>query len=153
MEPWIIITSISLAFSIPVLLSSYYTVILFVSSLRYPRILSNVDPPRENLPLFSIRSQNSVRVVPGRPLQPRTKPDHKVVCTISGPGRYDNEDGIVYFGCSLLLSRRLYTDVVSYSQRGRVLDKRLNSGRCGPLMQDILSRMARRLSKRCEGLW
>src|SRR2546428_203307 len=54
MEPWIIITSISLAFSIPVLLSSYYTVILFVSSLRYPRILSNVDPPRENLPLVSI---------------------------------------------------------------------------------------------------
>jgi cellulose synthase/poly-beta-1,6-N-acetylglucosamine synthase-like glycosyltransferase len=53
-EPWIIITSISLAFSIPVLLSSYYTVILFVSSLRYPRILGNIDPPRENLPLVSV---------------------------------------------------------------------------------------------------
>jgi len=53
-EPWIIITSISLAFSVPVLLSSYYTVILFVSSLRYPRILSTVDPPGENLSLVSI---------------------------------------------------------------------------------------------------
>src|SRR5207245_115111 len=53
-EPWIIITSISLAFSIPVLFSSYYTVILFVSSLRYPRILGNIDPPRENLPLVSV---------------------------------------------------------------------------------------------------
>jgi cellulose synthase/poly-beta-1,6-N-acetylglucosamine synthase-like glycosyltransferase len=53
-EPWIIITSISLAFSIPVLLSSYYTVILFVSSLRYPRILGNIDLPRENLPLVSV---------------------------------------------------------------------------------------------------
>jgi len=53
-EPWIIVTSISLAFSIPVLLSSYYTVILFVSSLRYPRILSTVDPRGENLSLVSI---------------------------------------------------------------------------------------------------
>src|SRR3989454_1184475 len=49
-----IITSISLTFSIPVLLSSYYTVILFVSSLRYPRILGNIDPLRENLSLVSI---------------------------------------------------------------------------------------------------
>jgi cellulose synthase/poly-beta-1,6-N-acetylglucosamine synthase-like glycosyltransferase len=49
-----IITSISLAFSIPVLLSSYDTVILFVSSLRYPRILGSLDPPRENLPLVSV---------------------------------------------------------------------------------------------------
>jgi len=49
-----IITSISLAFSIPVLLSSYYTVILFVSSLRYPRILGDIDLPRENLPLVSV---------------------------------------------------------------------------------------------------
>jgi cellulose synthase/poly-beta-1,6-N-acetylglucosamine synthase-like glycosyltransferase len=53
-EPWIIITSISLAFSIPVLLSSYYTVILFVSSLRYPKILGGPDLSRENLPLVSV---------------------------------------------------------------------------------------------------
>src|SRR5207245_10543423 len=53
-ESWIIVTSISFAFSIPVLLSSYYTVNLFISSLRYPRILSNIDPPKENLPLVSV---------------------------------------------------------------------------------------------------
>src|SRR5467141_363891 len=54
MEPWIIITSISLGFSIPVLLSSYYTVILFVSSLRYPRFLGNLEPLNGSFPLVSV---------------------------------------------------------------------------------------------------
>ncbi len=53
-EPWVIITAISLAFSAPVLLSSYYTMILFVSSLRYPRILGNLGPLGESFPLVSV---------------------------------------------------------------------------------------------------
>ena len=43
-----------MAFSIPVLLSSYYTVILFVSSLRYPSILGNIAPATGNFPLVSV---------------------------------------------------------------------------------------------------
>ena len=54
MEPWAVIAAISLAFSIPVLLSSYYTVILFVSSLRYPRPLESLDPLGESPPLVSV---------------------------------------------------------------------------------------------------
>jgi cellulose synthase/poly-beta-1,6-N-acetylglucosamine synthase-like glycosyltransferase len=53
-EPWVIVTAISLTFSVPVLLSSYYTMILFVSSLRYPRTLGSLDPPGESLPLVSV---------------------------------------------------------------------------------------------------
>jgi cellulose synthase/poly-beta-1,6-N-acetylglucosamine synthase-like glycosyltransferase len=53
-EPWVVIAAISLAFSVPVLLSSYYTTILFVSSLRYPRVLRSFDPPNGSLPLVSI---------------------------------------------------------------------------------------------------
>ncbi len=53
-EPWVVIAAISLAFSIPVLLSSYYAVILFVSSLRYPKLLGNLSPPSENFPLVSV---------------------------------------------------------------------------------------------------
>jgi cellulose synthase/poly-beta-1,6-N-acetylglucosamine synthase-like glycosyltransferase len=44
-EPWIIVTAISLAFSIPVLVFSYYTVILFLSSLRYPQSLLSANLP------------------------------------------------------------------------------------------------------------
>jgi cellulose synthase/poly-beta-1,6-N-acetylglucosamine synthase-like glycosyltransferase len=53
-EPWVVISVISLAFSIPVLLSSYYTVILFVSSLRYPRFLGNLSAPSKSFPLVSV---------------------------------------------------------------------------------------------------
>lgn len=42
-EPWVVIAIVSLAFSIPVLIASYYAVILFVSSLRYPRSLRIAD--------------------------------------------------------------------------------------------------------------
>ncbi len=53
-EPWAIIAAVSLAFSVPVLLSSYYTVILFISSLRYPRPLVNADPVLEQPPIVSV---------------------------------------------------------------------------------------------------
>ncbi len=53
-EPWAIIAAVSLAFSVPVLLSSYYTVMLFISSLRYPRALVNADPLLEQLPIVSV---------------------------------------------------------------------------------------------------
>jgi len=53
-EPWVVVATISLAFSIPVLLSSYYTMILFVSSLRYPRFLGNLSPASESFPLVSV---------------------------------------------------------------------------------------------------
>ncbi len=49
MESWIYISAISLAFSIPGLLFSYYSVILFLSTFRYPRSLPEGplpgDPP------------------------------------------------------------------------------------------------------------
>src|SRR6266581_918270 len=49
MESWIYIPGISLAFSIPGLLFSYYSVILFLSTFRYPRSLPEGslpgDPP------------------------------------------------------------------------------------------------------------
>ena len=53
-EPWVVIAAISLAFSIPVLMSSYYTVILFVSSLRYPRFLGNLSASTHSFPLVSV---------------------------------------------------------------------------------------------------
>jgi cellulose synthase/poly-beta-1,6-N-acetylglucosamine synthase-like glycosyltransferase len=53
-EPWVVVAAISLAFSIPVLMSSYYTVILFVSSLRYPRFLGDLSPFTESFPLVSV---------------------------------------------------------------------------------------------------
>ena len=56
-EPWIIVTAVTLAFSIPVLVSSYYTLILFVSSLRYPKSLL-----AENLPDLSEEPEVSVLV-------------------------------------------------------------------------------------------
>jgi cellulose synthase/poly-beta-1,6-N-acetylglucosamine synthase-like glycosyltransferase len=54
LEPWVVIAAISLAFSIPVLLSSYYTMILFVSSLRYPGFLGNLKPRSESFTLVSV---------------------------------------------------------------------------------------------------
>ena len=53
MESWIYISSISLAFSIPGLLFSYYSVILFLSTLRYPRTLAENSSLRET-PFVSI---------------------------------------------------------------------------------------------------
>ena len=44
-EPWVIVTAISLAFSVPVLVFSYYTVILFLSSMRYPKSLLSANLP------------------------------------------------------------------------------------------------------------
>jgi cellulose synthase/poly-beta-1,6-N-acetylglucosamine synthase-like glycosyltransferase len=54
LEPWMIIAGISLGFSIPVLVSSYYTVILFLSSLRYPSTLVSWNPSPNDSPLVSI---------------------------------------------------------------------------------------------------
>jgi cellulose synthase/poly-beta-1,6-N-acetylglucosamine synthase-like glycosyltransferase len=53
-QPWVVIATISLAFSLPVLMSSYYTMILFLSSLRYPRSIENLNSHSENSPLVSI---------------------------------------------------------------------------------------------------
>ncbi len=39
MQPWVIVTAISLALTIPVLASAYYSLILLLSSFRYPREL------------------------------------------------------------------------------------------------------------------
>src|SRR5207249_11976544 len=50
MESWIYISGISLAFSIPGLLFSYYSVILFLSTFRYPRSLP--DDPLPGDPSF-----------------------------------------------------------------------------------------------------
>jgi len=47
MESWIYISAISLAFSMPGLLFSYYSVILFLSTLRYPRTLAESSSLRE----------------------------------------------------------------------------------------------------------
>lgn len=56
-EPWIIVTAVSLAFSLPVLAFSYYSAILFVSSLTYPKSLlqPNTSP-------FSIQPKVSVLI-------------------------------------------------------------------------------------------
>src|SRR5213592_3312375 len=53
MESWIYISAISLAFSVPGLLFSYYSVILFLSTLRYPRTLAESSSLRET-PFVSI---------------------------------------------------------------------------------------------------
>ncbi len=51
MQPWVIVTAISLAFTVPVLASAYYALILLISSFRYPKGLGRdpvalVDYPR-----------------------------------------------------------------------------------------------------------
>jgi len=53
-EPWVVVTAISLGFSIPVLLSSYYTVILFISSLRYPKSMVIVEHRPPDTPMVSV---------------------------------------------------------------------------------------------------
>jgi len=53
-EPWMVVAVVSLAFSIPVLLASYYTVILFVSSLRCPRSLGLAVLSAAEFPTVSI---------------------------------------------------------------------------------------------------
>ena len=53
LDSWIYISGISLAFSMPGLLFSYYSVILFLSTFRYPKALGN-EPPLQETPLVSI---------------------------------------------------------------------------------------------------
>ncbi|HZY47118.1 MAG TPA: glycosyltransferase family 2 protein [Candidatus Bathyarchaeia archaeon] len=54
LELWIVVTAITLAFSIPVLVSSYYTLILFLSSLRYPKLIVETDVSRQEKPNVSV---------------------------------------------------------------------------------------------------
>ena len=53
MESWIYISAISLAFSIPGLLFSYYSVVLFLSTLRYPKSFTEA-PAVTQTPRISI---------------------------------------------------------------------------------------------------
>src|SRR2546428_4314386 len=53
LDSWIYISGISLAFSMPGLLFSYYSVILFLSTFRYPKSLGD-EPPLQETPLVSI---------------------------------------------------------------------------------------------------
>ncbi len=53
LDSWIYISAISLAFSIPGLLFSYYSVILFLSTFRYPKSLGD-EPPLQETPVVSI---------------------------------------------------------------------------------------------------
>jgi cellulose synthase/poly-beta-1,6-N-acetylglucosamine synthase-like glycosyltransferase len=53
-QPWVVITTISLVFSVPVLLSSYYVVALFISSLWYPRARLSADPHLDDPPMVSV---------------------------------------------------------------------------------------------------
>ena len=53
LDSWIIVSGISLAFSLPGLLFSYYSVILFLSALRYPKSLADA-PPLKETPLVSV---------------------------------------------------------------------------------------------------
>jgi cellulose synthase/poly-beta-1,6-N-acetylglucosamine synthase-like glycosyltransferase len=53
LDPWVFVSGISLAFSIPGLLFSYYTVILFLSTLRYPKSLAE-DVGLSEFPQVSI---------------------------------------------------------------------------------------------------
>ncbi len=53
-EPWAIVAAISLAFSLPVLVSSYYTVILFISSLRYPKSMVAAERHSQDFPRVSV---------------------------------------------------------------------------------------------------
>ena len=54
LEPWVVVAAISLAFTIPVILTSYYTIILFISSLRYPRSLGIGNSSTSEVPLVSL---------------------------------------------------------------------------------------------------
>ncbi len=53
MQPWTIITAVTITFTIPVLASNYYTLILLVSSLRYPKTLGE-KLTTSNLPIVSV---------------------------------------------------------------------------------------------------
>ena len=53
MDSWIYISGISLAFSMPGLLFSYYSVILFLSTFRYPKSLGD-EPTLQETPVVSI---------------------------------------------------------------------------------------------------
>ncbi|MGI0081475.1 MAG: glycosyltransferase family 2 protein, partial [Nitrososphaerales archaeon] len=54
MQLWLVVVVISLAFSIPVLLLSYYWLFLFANSLRYPKNLASEDLQPSRFPLVSI---------------------------------------------------------------------------------------------------
>ncbi len=54
LESLIVVTAISIAFSVPVLISSYYTVILFFSSLFYPRSPTEIGSAPKEWPTVSI---------------------------------------------------------------------------------------------------
>jgi len=54
LAPWAVVAAISLAFSIPVILSSYYTIILFISSLRYPKPFDIGNSSVSDIPLVSL---------------------------------------------------------------------------------------------------
>ncbi len=54
MEPWILVSAVSLAFTIPALAPAYYSVLLFFSSLRYPHPVNGWDTPLSNYPKVSI---------------------------------------------------------------------------------------------------
>ena len=54
MQPWVIVTAISLVFTVPVLASAYYALILLVSSFRYPKALGRDSVPLEDHPRVSV---------------------------------------------------------------------------------------------------
>ena len=74
-EPWVIVTAISLAFSIPVLVFSYYTVVLFFSSLRYPKSLlsTNLQPVLERPRVSILVATYNEKFVISRTLEALTK--------------------------------------------------------------------------------
>lgn len=54
MQLWVIVVVISLVFSVPVLMLSYYWLFLFASSLRYPKNLAREDMRPSRFPLVSV---------------------------------------------------------------------------------------------------
>src|SRR3990172_2676851 len=54
MQPWVIVTAISLAFTVPVMASAYYALILLISSFRYPKTLGRDSPSLGNPPMVSV---------------------------------------------------------------------------------------------------
>lgn len=54
MQAWIIVAAISLVFTVPVLASAYYSLILLVSSLRYPKSFGKDPVQLEDYPRVSV---------------------------------------------------------------------------------------------------
>jgi cellulose synthase/poly-beta-1,6-N-acetylglucosamine synthase-like glycosyltransferase len=67
MQFWLVISLVSLIFSVPVLLLSYYWLFLLASSVRYPKKLPSSNSILSNLPLVSIliASYNEKYVIGG----------------------------------------------------------------------------------------